>query len=401
MISVGEARARILAALTPVSTETIPLSDALHRVLAAPVVARLTQPPADVSAMDGYALRAADTGPRRVIGTAPAGHPYAGTVGRGEAIRIFTGSVVPTGADAILIQESATLDGNTLHPTESPSPGQFIRRAGQDFAQCDTLLTPGQRLTPFQLGLAAAANHPYLTVFRRPCVAILATGDELAHPGEPIPPGGIIDANAHLLAALIRAAGATPTILPIAADTPEAIAAAVKPALGVDLLITTGGASVGAHDAVQAGLAQHGFALDFWKIAMRPGKPLISGHIGATPVLGLPGNPVSAAVTAALFALPAIARLSGLTDTALPTRQARTTTKLRTNDQREDYLRATLTTAEDGTLLATPHPRQDSALLRLLAIADCLLIRPPHAAAVEAGAAVEVIMLNSRQGLLF
>ncbi len=394
MISVAEARASILAPLHAVGTEVVPLSDALNRVLSAPITARLSQPPTDVSSMDGYALRGTDQGPRRLIGTAPAGHPFLGAIGPGEAIQIFTGSVIPAGADTILIQENATLQGAIVTPTEPPTTGQYIRRAGQDFAHGDALLTPGQRLTAFQLGLAAAANHPFLTVYRRPQIAILATGDELALPGEPIPAGGIINANGMMLAAMVRAAGAIPILLPTAADSPDAIAAAIGPALGADLLITTGGASVGAHDAVQDGLAQHGFARGFWKIAMRPGKPLISGRIGATPVLGLPGNPVSAAVTALLFALPAIARLAGIANTTVPTRHAITTTALRANDQREDYLRATLTTAADGTLHATPNPRQDSALLRLLAHADCLLIRPPHAPATPVGAAVELIDLR-------
>ena len=390
MLSVEDARARILDPLRPTGPEIIPLAESLGRVLAAPVLARLTQPPADVSAMDGYALRAADTGPRQVIGAAPAGHPFAGTVGPGQAVRLFTGSVVPPGSDSVLAQEDADRTGDTMLPTDQPIPGRHIRRAGQDFAMGDTLLAPGTRLGPRAIGLAAAANHPWLTVHRRPRVAILATGDEIAMPGDPLAPGGIVSSNAHALAALVRQAGAEPTILPIAADQPAALTASLDSLGPIDLLITTGGASVGDHDLVQSAFAERGFELDFWQIAMRPGKPLLFGRLGTTPVLGLPGNPVSALICGLVFVAPALARLSGMPDTAPRVTRARLGAPLAANDHRADHLRATL----DGDV-ATAFARQDSSLLRTLSQADALILRPPHAPALPAGAEVEIIRLDS------
>jgi molybdopterin molybdotransferase len=397
MISVEAARARILAAISPVAGEVVPITGAWHRVLAAPVTARLTQPPADVSAMDGYAVRASDAqagATLRLIGEAPAGHPFDGAVGPGETVRIFTGSVVPPGADAVLLQEDATAEGDRVTVGETVPPARHVRPRGQDFAQGDIVLQPGQRLTARQIGLAAAANHAWLTVHRRPQVAILATGDEIFLPGDSIPPGGIVSSNSHMLAAMVCAAGGLPTTLPVARDTPDAIAEAARAALGADLLVTTGGASVGTHDVVQAGLAHHGFALDFWKIAMRPGKPMIFGSIGALPVLGLPGNPVSAYVCALLFLLPALRRLQGLQGDPLPTLAAIAGAPIRANDHRADHLRATLRRDESGRLIATPFARQDSAMLSLLSQAECLIIRPPHADAAEPGTLLPVISLN-------
>jgi molybdopterin molybdotransferase len=398
MISVDEARARILQPLRPLAPEIVALSDAWRRVLAAPVTARLTQPPSDVSAMDGYAVRAADAQPGATlhqVGEAPAGHPFAGTIGPGETIRIFTGSVIPTGADAVLLQEDATANGSTIGVNAPVPPGRHIRRRGEDFAESSIILHQGTRLTARQIGLAAAANHPWLTVHRRPHIAILATGDELSMPGEAVAAGGIISSNSHLIAALVRTGGGLPTLLPVARDHPDAIAESAARALGADMLVTIGGASVGTHDVVQAGLQRHGFALDFWKIAMRPGKPMISGHIGALPVLGLPGNPVSAAICAILFLLPAVHRLQGLPAGAPPTVLARAGAPLRANDHRADHLRASLSHAPDGQLVATPFPKQDSAMLSLLSQAECLILRPPHAAPVEPGAPIEIILLNT------
>jgi len=396
MLSVEEARGRILAGLAPVSAEMVALSDACNRVLAAPVIARLTQPPADVSAMDGYALRAADAaaGARlRVVGAAPAGRPFDGTLKWGEAVRLFTGSVIPAGADTVLLQENAEPDAETVVVREQPAPGQHIRRQGQDFSVGDTLLAPGRRLGARDIGLAAAANHPWLTVHRRPVLAILATGDEISMPGEPIGNGGIVSSNSHALAALVRAHGGTPVLLPVAADRVDEIAAAAAGARA-DLLVTTGGASVGDHDLVQAGLTQAGFALDFWKIAMRPGKPMMHGYLGGTPVLGLPGNPVSAFVCATLFLLPAIARLAGLAVTGPATETAVLGAAVRANDHRADHLRATLARSDSGALVVTPFARQDSALLRALAEADALVLRAPHAPALEAGSSVQIIRLH-------
>jgi molybdopterin molybdotransferase len=398
MISVEEARERILAGLQPVAAEIVALANAWGRVTAAPVVARLTQPPADVSAMDGYALRAADGtlgATLAVIGSAPAGHPFAGEVRPGETVRLFTGSVVPAGADAILLQEDTTATGHEVRVNEAVTAGRHIRRAGQDFAAGDSVIPSGRRITARDVGLAAAANHPWLTVHRRPRVAILATGDEIAMPGEPIPSGGIVSSNSHALAALVRAGGGEPLVLPVALDTREAVAAVADSVHGVDMLITTGGASVGDHDLVIEGLKTRGLELDFWQIAMRPGKPLLFGRLGTVPVLGLPGNPVSALVCSMLFLLPALNRLGGLPAAPPPVSRARLGTALRANDHRADHLRATVTTDSQGRLVATAFPMQGSAMLRRLAMADVLILRAPHAPALPEGAEVSVIRLDS------
>jgi molybdopterin molybdotransferase len=402
MLSVKDACERLSAALAPGGHEVVPLPDAWNRVLATPVTARLTQPPADVSAMDGYAVRASDAtagAKLLVIGEAPAGHPFDGTIGPGQTVRIFTGSVVPAGADAVLLQEDSTPEnaspGSHITVNETVPSGRHIRPRGQDFETGAIVLHEGQRLSARQIGLAAAANHAWLSVHRRPRVAILATGDEIFSPGDTIPPGGIVSSNSHMLAAMIRAEGGDPTILPVARDTPDAIADAAASVRHADLLVTTGGASVGTHDVVQAGLQRHGFALDFWRIAMRPGKPMIFGRIEHLPVLGLPGNPVSAYVCAVLFLLPALRRLQGLPAAAAPTMSAIARAPLRANDHRADHLRATLSRTSDGTLVATPFPRQDSAMLSLLTQADCLLLRPPHAPAAARGDVVEIISLRA------
>lgn len=413
MISVEEARARILAGLRPTAAEVVALAEAWGRVTAAPVHARVTQPPADVSAMDGYALRAADAAPGerlRVVGAAPAGHPFAGAVGPGEAVRLFTGSPVPPGADAVLLQEDAERDGEWVISREAPRPGRHIRPAGQDFREGEAVLPAGRRLGARDVGLAAAANHPWLRVHLRPRVAVLATGDEIALPGEPIGPGGIASSNAHALAALIRARGGRPIVLPVARDSLDAVAEAADAAAGADLLVTTGGASVGEHDLVQRGLGERGFELDFWRIAMRPGKPMLHGRLGGrpegrpegpsgaphagTPVLGLPGNPVSALVCAVLFLGPALDRLCGLPGDAPATVSATLAAPVPANDHRADHLRATLAHDSARGLLAAPFARQDSSLLRLLAEADALVLRAPFAPALDAGATVRVIALR-------
>ncbi len=398
MISVEQARERIVAKLRPAPAETVALADGWGRVTAAPILARLTQPPADVSAMDGYALRAADGALHArlsVIGSAPAGHPFAGAVGPGQAVRLFTGSIVPAGADAILLQEDATLDGPLVTVGEAVTAGRHIRRGGQDFAAGDAVIPAGRRLTARDIGLAAAANHPWLAVHRRPRIAILATGDEIALPGEPIPAGGIVSSNSHALAALVRAAGGEPIVLPVVRDDVEAIAAAADASVGTDMLVTTGGASVGEHDLVVEGLAQRGLVVDFWKIAMRPGKPLMHGHLGTTPVLGLPGNPVSAMVCAVLFLLPALDRLGGGAGRPPAAIPAALGGALKANDHRADHLRATLAFDNEGQPVVTAFGPQDSAMLRRLALADALILRPPHAPALPVGARVHAILLNA------
>jgi molybdopterin molybdotransferase len=398
MISVEEARERILADLHPTPSEIVALAEAWGRTTATPVTARLTQPPMDVSAMDGYALRAADGtlgAMLHVIGSAPAGHPFDGTVGPGQTVRLFTGSVVPQGADAILLQEDATATGTEVRVNEAVTAGRHIRRAGQDFSSGDAVVPAGRRLTARDVGLAAAANHPWLTVHRRPRVAILATGDEIAMPGEPVPAGGIVSSNSHALAALVRAAGGEPVVLPVAADTREAVAAVADAVHGMDMLVTTGGASVGDHDLVIESLKTRGLQLDFWQIAMRPGKPLLFGKLGPVPVLGLPGNPVSALVCSILFLLPALNRLGGLPAGSPPTVRAIAGAALRANDHRADHLRSTVSTDSQGRILATPFPVQDSAMLRRLALADALILRAPNAPAAPEGSEVTVIRLDS------
>jgi molybdopterin molybdotransferase len=396
LLAVEDARAQIIAALSPTAAETVALAEGAGRVLARPVTARLTQPPADVSAMDGYAVRAADAlagATLRMAGAAPAGRPFAGSVGPGEAVRIFTGGFVPEGADAILLQEDASASDGAVRVHETVQAGRWIRRRGLDFAEGAQVLAAGRKLTARDIGLAAAANNPWLAVHRRPRIGILATGDEIALPGDPIPPGGIVSSNAHALAALVRAAGGDAVVLPIAPDDTAAIADVAAGAHAFDLLVTTGGASVGEHDLIQKALGGEGFALGFWKIAMRPGKPLIWGRLGRTPVLGLPGNPVSAMVCGVVFLIPAIARLSGLPGAPAPTRRVVSAVALAANDRRADHLRATLSVDAQGRVVATPASVQDSSMLATLARADALVLRAPHAPAVPAGAEVEAIIL--------
>jgi molybdopterin molybdotransferase len=398
MISVEDARARILANLSATPAEIVPLAAAWGRVCATPVQARLTQPPHDVSAMDGYALRAADGtlgAALRVVGSAPAGHPWDGTLAPGEARRLFTGSVVPAGADSILLQEDAERSGETVQVKEAVQQGRHIRRAGQDFATGDTLVAPGRLLNARDIGLIAAGNNPWVAVHRRPRVAILATGDEIALPGDPIPPGGIVSSNSHALAALVRACGGEAVVLPIVQDDRASIMAVADSLHGMDLLVTSGGASVGDHDLVQEALSARGLVVDFWQIAMRPGKPLMHGRLGSVPMVGLPGNPVSSLVCAILFLLPALRCLSGLSGDAPPTIAAKLGAPLAANDRRADHLRATLSTNPDGSLVATAFARQDSSMLRTLAQADALILRAPHAPALEAGASVPVIRLDT------
>ena len=383
MISVAEALAHVLAGVAPVGTETVPLAAGLGRVLAQDLIARVTQPPHDVSAMDGYAL--GEGSGWTVIGEAPAGHPFAGVIAAGQAVRVFTGSVVPAGTVRVAPQEDVTAAGDRL--TVQADSGRHIRPAGQDFHVGDVLLRAAARLGPRSIGLAAAGNHPWLSVRRRPRIAILATGDEVALPGDPIPPGGIVSSNAHAIAALVQASGGEPSVLPIAADRVGDLAAAIG-STGADLLVTCGGASVGDYDVVQEALRQVGFRRAFWQIAMRPGKPLLFGHAGPLPVLGLPGNPVSAFVCAVLFLRPAIAAMLGQpADTPLVSR--RVTAPMAANDHRQDYVRATRTGEE-----VTPLLRQDSSLLTVLAQAEALIVRAPNAPAAAMGEQVLTIDLN-------
>jgi molybdopterin molybdotransferase len=400
MIPVAEARARILSAFQALPAETVPLPDGLGRILAEPVVARLTQPPLDVSAMDGWAVRAADVAPDlvklpatlREIGRVPAGGRFEGTVGPGQCVRIFTGAPLPAGADAVVIQEDADASGDSVTIREGAGAGRYVRKAGLDFRAGDTLLHPGRRLTARDIGIAASTNHPWLRVHRRPRVAILATGDEIVMPGEALGPSQIVSSNSHALAALVRSCGGQPIDLGIARDDAESLTALAAGARGADLVVTTGGASVGDHDLIRSVLGGRGLALDFWTIAMRPGKPLMFGRLDDTPMLGLPGNPVSTMVCGWLFLRPAILALQGA---AVPDDRITATLgrDLPANDRREDYLRARIERTEDG-LVATPFPAQDSSMLSLLAAADGLVIRPPLAPAAARGDAVEAVLFT-------
>jgi molybdopterin molybdotransferase len=395
MISVEEALQRFLAPLEPLAAEQVALPDGLGRVLAEPVVARRTQPPFAVSAMDGYAVRAADVAAvparLRVIGAVPAGSAFAGAVGPGEAVRIFTGAPLPPGADSIVIQEDTTRDGDAVTVREAAPVGHFVRPQGLDFRAGEIGLPQGRVLTARDIGLAAAMDRPWLVVRRRPRVAILPTGDEIVMPGDPVGPNQIVSSNALALGALVAACGGIPIQLGIAADDSASLQRMAAGAAGADLLVTTGGASVGEHDLVREALGADGLALDFWTIAMRPGKPLMVGRLRGTPLLGLPGNPVSSMVCGLVFLKPALDRLLGIQAGEGPGRSARLAVPLAANDRRQDYLRASCRPGADGELEVEPFARQDSSMMSLLSRADCLVVRPPHAPAARIGERVPII----------
>ena len=399
LLSVAEALERVLAQAAALPAEEAPLAEAYGRVLAADLKALRTQPPADVSAMDGYAVRSADVAnvPAQlaVIGEVAAGRPFARTLGRGEAARIFTGGVMPAGADTVVIQEHAKRDGDRVEVLKSATKGRHIRVEGLDFKAGETLLPAGRRLTARDLALAAAMNHPRVRVHRRPKLAVFATGDELVPPGTPPAAGQIVSSNTVALAALARAQGAQVEDLGIVADRLDATVAAVRRARdrGVDILVTSGGASVGDYDLVQKAFTAEGMALSFWKLALRPGRPLMHGRLGLIHVLGVPGNPVSAFVCALLFLVPLIRRLSGRSDLAPRTETALLGRDLPENDERADYLRATLKRSADGEVV-TAFPIQDSSMMAPLAEADCFLVREPFAPPATAGSRCTIIRLE-------
>lgn len=390
MISVSEALDRIFALLSPVDTETVSLRRACGRVLAEDAVADRDQPPFAASAMDGYAVASSEVGPRarfRVIGEAAAGRGFDGSISAGEAVRIFTGAPVPEGADHIVIQEDVTVDDRQIVLSETLDSSGYIRPAGGDFRK-GTVLTKGRRLRPQDISLLASMNVPWLVVHRRPKVAILSTGDELVMPGETPSPDQIISSNGLGLATLLEREGAQSRLLPIARDTLPSLKTALALAEGADLLVTTGGASVGDHDLLAQASDTLGIDRTFYKIAMRPGKPVMAGRIAGIPMIGLPGNPVSAMVCGTIFMLPAVRVLMGLPAEPAPRRQARLSTALPRNGPREHYMRAVLT---DGKV--TTHGRQDSSLQSVLADANALVVRPPDTPPLAAGELVELVLI--------
>lgn len=399
LMPVAEALARVLAGANALSVETVKLDDALGRVLAEDLAALRTQPPAAVSAMDGYAVQAADvaTAPATLtlIGEVAAGHPFEGEVKAGQAARIFTGGVMPAGADTVVIQELTTRDGDTVTIKKATAKGRNVRGQGIDFSQGNVLLRKGRRLSERDVMLAAAMNHARLPVYRRPKVAVLGTGDELVAPGSQPGPGEIVYSNGFAILAMARTAGGEVSDYGIARDRIEDIAAAVRRARdwGADVLVTSGGASVGEHDLVQRALASEGLELSFWRVALRPGRPMMHGRLGGMHVLGVPGNPVSAYVCAFLFLVPLIGRLTGRSDAEHVPEPARLGCDLPANDERADYLRATLEMAADG-LVATPVSAQDSSLMAPLARAHCLVIREPRAPAAVAGSPCVILKLG-------
>ena len=397
LIPVEEARARILKTVKPLPSEAVKLDRAIGRVLAKPLKAVRNQPPFDASAMDGYAVIAADvaTVPAtlRLIGHSAAGHAFKGRLKRGECVRIFTGAPVPKGADAVVIQENTEASGKAIRVLQPAKPEQNIRFAGLDFRKGDALLPAGLALGARDIGLAAAANAGVLPVRRRPVVALIATGDELVLPGGTPRADQIVSSNSHALAAMAEHLGATVMNLGIVPDNLKATERAIARASMADILVTTGGASVGDHDYVQEALKNSGVAIDFWKIAMRPGKPFMYGRRRGQHVLGLPGNPVSSLVCARLFLKPLIDALLGLPagDDLV---EARLGASMKENDSRQDYVRATLVEAADGSRTVTPFGKQDSSMQRTFREAHALIVRPPFAKVAGQGDVVKILRLD-------
>ena len=398
LMPVAEALRLVLADAKPLPAEFVALDHVAGRVLAQDVSALRTQPPTAVSAMDGYAVRASDVAKApaalKVIGEVAAGHPFIGQVAAGQAARIFTGGVMPKGSDTVVIQELTSREGDVVTIQKSTPKGRNVRGQGIDFAQGDVLLRKSRRLSDRDVMLAAAMNHARLSVHRKPRVAVLGTGDELVPPGGSPKSDEIVYSNGFALASLARTEGAEVHDLGIANDRVEDITQAIKRARewGTDILVTSGGASVGEHDLVQRALTAEGLNLSFWRVALRPGRPMMHGRLGAMQVLGVPGNPVSSYVCAFLFLVPLIRRLSGRMDVESRPEQARLGCDLPANDERADYLRATFALGPDGPV-ATPLPAQDSSLMAPLAKADCLVIRYPGAPAAPAGSDCIILKL--------
>ena len=399
LLSVAEALERVLAHAAPLPSEDALLSEAYGRILTRDLKALRTQPPANVSAMDGYAVRTADVTLAsvrlKVIGEVAAGRPFTQAVGPDQAARIFTGGVVPAGADTVVIQEFTKRNGDWVDIQGPTARGRHIRMQGLDFKEGDALLSAGRTLTARDVALAAAMNHPRVPVYRRPKVALFATGDELVPPGTQPGLGQIVSSNTIALAALARAEGAEVIDIGIVGDRLDDTVAAVRTARErrADILVTSGGASVGDHDLVQSAFTAEGMELSFWKLALRPGRPLMHGRLGDMHVLGVPGNPVSAFVCGFLFMVPLIRRLAGRSDIALKTEPALLGGDLPENDERADYLRATLKESPEWPT-ATPFSVQDSSMMAPLAKADCLIIREPFSPPAKAGSRCMIVRLG-------
>jgi len=401
LMSVEQALATILGtARQPLDCQSVPLINAHGRTLARALPALRAQPPFAASAMDGYAARSADLAQGtvlHVIGESRAGSGFHGAVAAGQCVRIFTGAPLPDGADTIILQENATAAGTELSVHQGEPAGRYIRPKALDFAQGDVLLSQGSRLGPNEIALAAAMNYADIPVVRKPRVAILSTGDELVRPGAAVGADQIVASNSFAVAAMVAESGGSAINLGIVPDDRDHLAAAIRAAerQRADILVTLGGASVGDYDLTQQALEDAGMQLTFWKIAMRPGKPLMHGRIGDMRVLGLPGNPVSAIVCALLFLRPLVRALLG--DRAAggdPSEPARLASDLAANDSRQDYLRATLRQDEDGQPLAAAFDLQDSSVLSVLARSQCLIVRPPFAAAAAAGSPCRIIRIR-------
>jgi len=390
MITVSQALDALFALAAPLGTEDVPLTEATGRVLARDVQARRRQPPFDASAMDGYALAGAGARPGArftVIGESAAGHGFGGSVGPGEAVRIFTGAPLPPGTDRVVIQEDTTRDGDSVTLTEDLGAGPHVRAAGADFGECDGLAAP-RRLTPSDVALMAAMNIDRVPVTRRPSVALIATGDELVQPGDDPGPDQIIASNSYGLHGLLTQLGARPRLLPIARDNLDSLTQIFDLADGADLILTIGGASVGDHDLVAPAAESRGLERAFYKVAMRPGKPLMAGRMGDAAMIGLPGNPVSAMVCGHIFVAPVIRVMLGLPARPAPRLPARLAAPLAPNGPREHYLRARR--MPEGVVA---FDKQDSSLLTVLSEADCLLVRAPDAPAAAIGDACEILPL--------
>ena len=394
LMPVDEALSRILESAKTLASEAVPLADCVGRILSQELKAKRNQPPFQSSAMDGYAVRFDDQHHAlKLIGVSAAGHGFKGTVKAKQAVRILTGAPLPKGADTIVIQENVTLDGGYITVTEGTSLGRNIRAIGLDFKRGDSLIPAGTKLNARDIGLAAAGNAATLRVRRKPRLVLFTTGDELVLPGMRARADQIVTSNSHAITAMAQAWGAEVINFGIIPDTMKATMAAIKKAGDADILITTGGASVGDHDYVQEALKRSGIKIGFWKIALRPGKPLMFGTKGKLRVLGLPGNPVSALVCARIFLKPLIAAMQGSLVDQQPLK-ARLGSALPANDGRQDYMRATLTTAPDGSRTAIVFNKQDSSMQRTLRNADCLIIREPNAPEAALGTLVSILILD-------